>query len=115
MDTMLLGETVVATGAKTFYGYWMQAGGNDGVAAAEVFYNSVADAFTVLLETKSSDEPDSAATNLGSGVLVTAAGGTPTTYQMLVSNAKDLVRYKLVSSKDGIIHIQYAQPLWQPN
>lgn len=34
---------------------------------------------------------------------------------MLVSNAKDLVRYKLVSSKFGIIHIQYAQPLWQPN
>jgi len=115
MDTMILGETVVATGVQTYYGYWMQAGGNDGVAAVEVFFNSEASAFTVVLETKSSDEPDSAATNLGSGVLVTTAGSTPTTYQMLVSNAKDLVRYKLVSSKFGIIHIQYAQPLWQPN
>lgn len=118
MDMMLLGETFSGkTVAQDFYGFWMPAGGNAGVAAVEVFHNSTASAFSWVLETKSSDEPDSAATALGSAVAVTSTGSTVTTYQAAVSGAKDLVRYKLRfnGTTAASIHLQFAQPLWQPN
>lgn len=114
MDTNLLGETLAIKNGVTYYGFWMPAGGNNGVAAAEVFYSTPANGFKVFLETKSSDEPDTAAMPIGN-VTVTAAVSTPTSYQMLVADAKDLVRYALQALENGIIHLQYAQPLWQPN
>lgn len=114
MDMNLLGETVAIREGNTYRGFWMQAGGNNGVAAAEVFFSTPANGFKVILETKSSDEPDSAATQIGN-VTVTAAVSTATSYQMLVADAKDLVRYALEALDDGVIHLQYAQPLWQPN
>ena len=115
MDMSLLGETLYApaTGQKN-YGFWMPAGGNDGVAGCEVFYNSAAYAFTVHLETKSSDQDDSSAASIGN-VAVATAGATATTYKFDVTNAKDLVRYRIDSGKAGYIHLQYAQPMWQPN
>ena len=114
MDMMLLGETVAAEEGQILFGLWMQAGGNNGVAAVEVFYNSVANVFDVRLETKSSDQPDSAAVGIGS-VVINTAGSTIKTYQMLVADAKDLVRYRLNARGTGVVHLQYAQPLWQPN
>ena len=118
MDMMILGETFSGkTTAKTFVGFWMPAGGSAGVAAVEVFHNSTASAFSWVLETKSSDDPDSAAEELGSPVVVTSTGSTVTTYQAAVSGAKDQVRYKLkfLGTTAGSIHLQFAQPLWQPN
>lgn len=113
MDMLLLGETIRASASgQNFYGFWMPAGGNDGVAGCEVFYASNASAFTVHLDTKSSDQADSAATSIGS---VSISAASAANYKFDVTNALDLVRYRLVSSSAATIHLQYAQPLWNPN
>lgn len=115
MDMTILGEIVVAADrGQMTTGYWMPAGGNDGVAGLEVFLNTVASAFKVHLDTKSSDEDDSAAASIGS-VTVSAAGSTPQGYKFDVAEAKDLVRYRVESLDPGIVHLQFSQPLWQPN
>ena len=113
MDMMLLGETIAASAAsQTHTGFWMPAAGNDGVAGVEVFFQSAANGFTVHLDTKSSDEADSAATSIGS---VTLTSTSPANYKFDVANAKDLVRYRVVSGATAIAHLQFAQPLWQPD
>jgi len=115
MDTMLLGETIASPGGDlVYYGDWESADGNDGVAAVEVFRLNVANAFAVHLETKSSDEDDGAASGIGSVVL---SSTTPQVYKFDVTNAKDLVRYKVVSQEDApsYLHVQFAQPSWAPN
>jgi len=116
MDMAILGEQVVASEtAQYFTGFWMPAGGNDGVAGCEVFYNSSANSFKLHLETKSSDEEDVNAVSIGN-VTIATAGSTVATYKCDVSNAKDLVRYRLESLKDGVrVHLQFAQPMWNPN
>ncbi|MBL8756595.1 MAG: hypothetical protein JNK15_25090 [Planctomycetes bacterium] len=116
MDLTLLGENInaPATG-KTVTGYWMPAGGNDGVGGCEVFYNSSASAFTVYMDTKSSDEIDADAGPIGSVAISSVTTTTPVTYKFDLANAKELVRYRVVSSKAGVVHLQFAQPLWQPN
>ncbi len=114
MDMMLLGEMLVANAAgQTHTGFWMPAGGNDGVAAVEVFLQTVASGFIVHMDTKSSDEDDASATlSIGS---VTLSSISPLVHKFDVSNARDLVRYRAVSSKLATVHLQFAQPLWQPN
>ena len=113
MDINLLGELIVASAAsQTNKSFWMPAGGNNGVAGIEVFFNSDASAFTVTMQTKSSDEADSSATSIGS---VTITSTSATTYKFDVSNAKDLVRYVTTSGRGGKVHLQFAQPLWHPN
>lgn len=113
MDMMLLGETVRSPGAQTNYGFWMPAGGNDGIGGVEVFYCSAA-VFKIEVETKSSDQDDSSSTTV-SGSMAPTAGATITSYSTLIANAKDLVRYKVTASGAGVVHLQLAQPLWQPN
>ena len=110
MDMLLLGETITApaTGQNN-YGAWMSAGGNDGVAGAEVFYLSNLP-FTLHMETKSSDQADSSAISIGN-VSLSAAGN----FKCDVTNALDLVRYRVTSTGSSTIHLQFAQPLWQPN
>ncbi len=112
MDLNLLGELIVASAAQTSPGFWMPAGGNDGVAGLEVFLNTVANAFDVLVQTKSSDQVDSAATTIGS---VTINLTSAASYKFDITNAKDLVRYVVSATKAGNIHLQLAQPLWHPN
>jgi hypothetical protein len=115
MDMLLLGETLVASAdSQRFPGFWMPAGGNDGVAGVEVFYADKDDAWEVVMETKSSDEADSAATAIGS-VGIAGATTTPAIYNFDVSDAKDLVRYLVFSLEAARIHLQVAQPLWHPN
>jgi hypothetical protein len=109
MDMTLLGETIVAAAAgQKNYGFWMPAGGNTGVAGCEVFWNNAAVAFTLHLETKSSDQDDSAAVSIGSVSIATASatGATPVQYRFDTANAKDLVRYRLDSAKAGFVHLQ---------
>jgi hypothetical protein len=49
-------------------------------------------------------------------VTIATAGSTVATYKCDVSNAKDLVRYRLESLKGGVrVHLQFAQPMWNPN
>lgn len=115
MDMTLLGETIKAAAAsQQNYGFWMPAGGNDGVGGVEVFYASTSNAFDVHLETKSSDRDDSTAASIGS-VTISTAGSTRTNYKFDVTDAKDLVRYRVTSLKAGLVHLQFAQPLWQPH
>jgi|Wag4MinimDraft_6_1082665.scaffolds.fasta_scaffold50894_2 hypothetical protein len=116
MDMAILGEQIVASeAAQYFTAFWMPAGGNNGVAGCEVFYNSSASSFDVQIETKSSDQEDINAQVIGSAT-ITAAGSTVATYKCDVSNAKDLVRYVLKSLKGNVrVHLQFAQPMWNPN
>jgi hypothetical protein len=116
MDLLLLGETIsAAAGGQTHTGYWMPAGGNDGVGGFEVFFGSVENAFVAHLDTKSSDQSDAAATSIGSASSGAVVTTTPVSLRFDVANAKDLVRYRVVSVKAGVLHLQFAQPLWQPN
>lgn len=113
MDIMLLGETLTADDAgQDNIGFWMPAGGNEGVAAFEVFFATGADAFEVSLDTKSSDQDDSSATTIGSQAITSAS---PQCYKFDVADAQDLVRYRVTSHRGGTVHMQFAQPLWQPN
>lgn len=115
MDMMLLGETIASLGEDSLYytGFWMPAGGNDGVAAVEVFLLSAASKFKVYLQTKSSDQADSSASDIGN---VTPSSTTPQTYKFDVASAKDLVRYRVEVLEAGhYAHLQFCQPLWAPN
>jgi hypothetical protein len=112
MDMNLLGELIVASAAQTSTGFWMPAGGNDGVAGLEVFLNTVANAFDVIVQTKSSDQTDASATTIGT---VTVSSTSAASYKFDITNAKDLVRYVVSATKAGNIHLQLAQPLWHPN
>lgn len=114
MDPFLLGETLASDrDPMAYFGPWMPAGGNDGVAAIEVFYVSGANLWTVKMETKKSDEDDSAVTgNIGSLTLSTGAAGV---FKFDLANAEDLVRYRIDSLDVASIHFQFCQPLWAPN
>lgn len=113
MDSMILGETV--TGTVAYLGFWMPSSGSSGVAAIEVF--AIAKKFEkvkVRLMTKKSDEADSGESEIGS--LEIAGDSSAGIYKFPVSDAQDLVRYK-IQSEDGIerLHFQFIQPLWAPN
>lgn len=112
MDMMLLGETIADEDSTRHHGFWMPAGGNDGVAAAEVVRVTASSVYEIHLETKSSDQDDSSAASIGSVTVTTAQN-----YKFDVSNAKDLVRYMVYYAGDtaNAMHLQFAQPLWQPN
>lgn len=118
MDLMLLGETILSDAGSSglnrdHFGFWLPAGGSDGVAAVEVFRLSTASVYTVTLQTKKSDEADGAASSAGSATIA-ATGVT----KFDVSNAKDLVRYKISypsGSNLESLHVQLCQPLWAPN
>ena len=116
MNRFILGETVAAQAAASpdVLGFWMPARGNDGVAAIEVFYISAASAFTVHLDTKSSDAADSGASSIGNA---TISSTTPQVFKWDVSDAKDLVRYRIVASGENTeyMHFQLTEPLWAPN
>lgn len=112
MDMNLLGELIVASGAQDNRGFWMPAGGNDGVGGVEVFLLTATSSFDVSMETKSSDEADISAIPIGS---VTISSTTPQNYKFDLTNAKDLVRYVVSTRQTGKIHLQIAQPLWHPN
>lgn len=115
MDMLLLGETILADSSNPVYsGFWMPAGGNNGVGGVETFTVESAEQFQVHLDTKSSDEGDSAATSIGS---VTIDSTTPKLFKFDVADAKDLVRYrvKFVGSGTKFVHLQFTQPLWAPD
>ena len=114
MDMMLLGELVNTRNG--YKGFWMPAGGNNGVGGVEVFLNTAAGTADIVMETKKSDEDDAAAVTIGS-VTISAVTVTspPQSYNFDLADAKDLVRYTVVGSHVGLLHLQFAQPLWQPN
>ena len=113
MDMMILGETIRADATGTVCtGFWMPSAGVDGVAGVEVFYSS--GAMKVELQTKSSDEADSAATSIGTGTV--AAVTVATMVKFDVTAAKDLVRYVVTGTTVGVwMHAQFLQPMWAPN
>jgi len=116
MDMMLLGETVRGTGdasATSYLGYWMPAGGNNGVGAVEIFLVSSANVVQVEVDTKSSDAVDPGGT---ASTAVTVDSTDPKIYRFPIANAKDMVRYKLtITGASDYVHFQFAQPLWLPN
>ncbi len=113
MDPMLLGETLSTSAAnKKFYGFWMPAGGNDGVGGADVFRCSADGDFKLYMETKSSDQKDGDATTMSASATIDAA---PALYKFDLAAARDLVRYRLESQAVGSIHFQFTQPMWAPN
>ncbi|MCK5944049.1 MAG: hypothetical protein KAI24_18835 [Planctomycetes bacterium] len=111
---MLLGELVSTnTSGQTYEGFWMPAGGNDGVAAVEVFLLSGSGDYKVTLETKKSDEADTGAGSVGTQS-ITGTG----VVKFDITNAQDLVRYvveQTAGEGGAYMHIQFSQPLWSPN
>ena len=114
MDMLMLGETISATtDADESIGFWMPSGGSQGVAGVEVFRASGSSVFTVHMDTKKSDEADTAATS----IRFTSVGEPPGVFKFDVEDAEDLVRYRVASGGDSDrnIHLQFLQPLWAPN
>jgi hypothetical protein len=112
MDMLMLGETIVAPSAgQNHYGFWMPSRGSKGVGGCEVFFTSNLP-FNIFMETKSSDQADSSATVVSVGTTALNAVGA---FKFDVTNALDLVRYRVTSTGAGGLHVQFAQPLWQPN
>ena len=114
MDMMMLGETIASNGDMLYFGFWMPAGGNDGVAGVEIFNVSSSNTFHVYLQTKSSDDDDNGATVADIGN-TTISSTTPQLYKFDVNDAKDLVRYRVEAVSAGSAHLQFSQPLWSPN
>lgn len=116
MDNMILGETIqLSEDGDRLEGFWMPAGGNEGVGGVEVRYVGTPDVFVVHLETKKSDETDSGASSIGN---VTIDSTVPKLYKFDVLNAQDLVRYRVDrvgESGPEFVHLQFSQPLWSPN
>lgn len=117
MDPMLLGETLSATDAEQYLGFWMPASGNEGIAGIEVFSVSAANAFDVFLDTKSSDEDDSDANSGASQIgTVVVSSTTAQVFRFGVSGAQDLVRYRIKAKGSAArLHFQFVQPTWAPN
>ena len=114
MDMMILGETLIGKSAEVFYSYWMPSGGNDAIGAIDVIFMSAASAFDIKMETKNSEQADSAASVVGSQ---TISSTTPGVTKVSVTGAKELVRY-VIAAKDGSdqsLHFQLLQPQWVPN
>lgn len=114
MDPMLLGETLSASAVgEIYYGFWMPAGGNDGGGGIDVFDIETDDDFEVIMQTKKSDEDDDAALPITAIAQGIDAGAKLYKFDLL--NAKDLVRYRIISKAAGYMHFQFTQPLWAPN
>lgn len=113
MDAMLLGETLATERTGKLFGFWMPAGGNDGVAAIQVFaLNNAAD-LVVTMESKSSDDDDSSPAVIGT---LTITSTTPAVHRFGVAGAHDLVRYTIeFGADDQVLHFQLLQPTWAAN
>lgn len=113
MDAMLLGETLGTERTGKLYGFWMPAGGNDGVAAIQVFALNDATDLVVTMESKSSDDDDSSPVEIGT---LTITSTTPAVHRFAVAGAYDLVRYAIeFGSDDQLLHFQFLQPTWAAN
>lgn len=114
MELSILGETLTrkSSDSTNYYGHWMPRDGDQGTFCVEVIRAS-SSGFQVLVETKDSDQADSAATTLGSAQALTATGLTKWT----VSGAKEWVRYVIqpTGSNTPILQFQFLAPQWTPN
>jgi len=116
MDTLLLGETLVAentVGATISYpGFWLSSAADELVGAVDVTILSDTTSWALWVETKNSEDADSAATTLGSQS-ITSTGIT----KVGCVGAKELVRYVIRVSTDDAshIHLQMMWPQWVPN
>lgn len=115
MDMLLLGESLTFEINDEHHGFWMPAGGNDGVAAIEVFFADDPTEITVSMETKASDDDDASPTTIGTLVLSSATW--PKVFKFDVADAQDLVRYHIENANGdpARLHFQLVQPLWAPN
>lgn len=116
MDATLLGETLASDdNGIDFLGFWMEASGSEGTAAVRVFAAAISDQIKVRLETKSSNEDDSAAGSVGT---VTITSATPQIHRFDVADARDLVRYVVKIKGENaadFAHLQVLAPTWAPN
>lgn len=117
---MLIGQSVLApTGGATYYSPWFPRQGNECTAVIEVMRASgTLSSFTCQVQTKTNEDPDSSAVNVGAAFNVAWLTTASKTTNEPRSGFKELVRYKFVVAGSGAtrwIHFRSNTPLWEPN
>ena len=114
MELSILGETITRKSSETakYYGFWMPRGGDQATYGVEVIRAS-SSGFQVFIQTKNSDQADSAASTLGSAQALSSTGVTKWT----VSGAKEWVRYVIepTGANTPILQFQFLAPQWATN
>lgn len=114
MENHLIGETIVreATDSTTYTGFWMPRLADEATYGVDVV-GATGAIFEIAVQTKNSEDADSAATVLGSFNTMAASGVTKWTE----SGAKEWVRYviKPTGSTAGMAHFQFLAPQWVYN
>ncbi|MCC6786089.1 MAG: hypothetical protein IT457_24815 [Planctomycetes bacterium] len=113
MESSLIGETLARKASDTtnYYAAWLRRGGDEATYAVDVIDLLMA-GFELAIETKDSNQPDSAATTLG-----TIALSTKTVIKLTLSGAKELVRHVIrpTGSTATWMHFQILSPQWTTN
>lgn len=116
---MLIGQSVFIPSSETdgvvYFGAWGPRHGDAVTALVEIMRASASSGWSLKcwVETKDSEDSDSAATALGSVVI-----SSVTTGSVNVTGCKELVRLKFDGSGGGTdrwLHFRTNPFLWQPN
>lgn len=108
---MLVGQSLRGSGT-TVYSPWFPRGGNQGLFSAEALLADGGGGVTVTVESKNTEDIDSAATAVGASGAISSGVGT-----FLGTNLKELVRYKYVLSggSSAWVHFRVLPPAWISN
>jgi hypothetical protein len=114
MDPMIIGRSITkkASTVSTYYTRWQPRQGNSGTFTCEVISNLVGSNLTLTVQTKSLEQPDSGASDLGNVTLTTVINSVN------VSGCKDVVRCKITTpntAATGAYFIRPLQPQWEYN
>lgn len=110
MEAMLIGETLMKkpSTAGVINGYWVPRGGDRGTFAIQILTGGGSD-WTMKIQGKKSEEPDSSATDLGSATLTSGV------VKLEITGCKELVRYVVTHANNanaGRIHQRVLEPQW---
>jgi len=114
MDPMVIGRTIMkkASAVSTYYTHWQPREGNSGTFSMEIVQGILGENLTMTVQTKTSEEADSSAADLGN------VSGTSAVKSVNVSSCKDLVRCKITtanSAATGGYFIRVLQTQWEYN
>ena len=114
MDPMIIGRTLMkkASTVGTYYTHWQPREGNSGTFSFEVLVNINIQDLTLTVQTKTLQQPDSAAINLG-----TATGGVGVN-SVNCSGCCDVVRCKITTPNNvvtGDYFIRVLECQWEHN
>jgi hypothetical protein len=110
---MLIGQTLYGRSIIA-YSPWFSRNGNRGLFSAEVLLVDGGGGVQLSMESKNSEDVDSAAATVGTSAYIPSGVGT-----VLGTNLKELVRYKYTVNASGTstawVHFRVLPPAWLPN